>query len=455
MNHSLTKSFYLLILIASGSTLASEQSTLPPAPRQQFQLPLSDKTTANAVILPIDADRMWMVYANKDGQLGFWMMTRSTTPFPPRPIPPVPPPLEKLHIAIVENPRQTTQAQRHVLADPTWRKRATSQHTFHGLIPVDVVDVRTGKPPPSLLQFLRIAKDHDLPWIIMLDAGGTIKYEGPLPRTAKELLNLIPNLEGQTNDHTNHYEKRLDATATRSRRTIGRFSQPCVLRLPTPNQRSYSIRGSTRMAERTADPSPRSMAGLDQERSRNIPVRYAAGKTAATRPGLDLSLLGAWLSPSGRSATIMGRATAAVVVAGLCRLPDRRNPRSWRLARRRLPTTGDRRCLSSVGMAGDRPITTPRGQGLGKPSIEPRPTRLAVTENLCGTNDACHSPYLGCHRPALVGPSCLSTYARTTWARRIWNGYRQLVGKRLGRQWLRNSRRGIRHRRSRCVRSYQ
>ena len=180
---------FAIWLLLIGPPAAAQ--TPAPAPLTPFSLPLTDGTNANAQVLPIADGRAWLVYATNSGGLGTYYLTPTGPIPPPDPIPPIPPPPQRLTIAIVENPATTTQKQRSVLSDSTWRKSASSKHDFLGIIPNDVVDKRTGQPPPRLAPFLDRASKHNLPWIIFTDAKGVIIWEGQVPTTARELIDLI------------------------------------------------------------------------------------------------------------------------------------------------------------------------------------------------------------------------------------------------------------------------
>lgn len=192
MNRYPNKLFCLLILCAITSTSKSADDIPPPATNLTFTLPLADTTDAQAIVLRAPELRYHLIYATSTGEMAVWTLTPSNVPIPPDPIPPVPPLPDKLHIAIVENPLTTTQAQRQVLAAPAWRAHAKKDHHFLGVIPHNLKDKRTGQPPAHLQPFLDRAALHNLPWIIFANDAGTIIWEGPLPPSAKELENLIP-----------------------------------------------------------------------------------------------------------------------------------------------------------------------------------------------------------------------------------------------------------------------
>ncbi len=167
-----------------------------PAPMKPFALPLSDGTTTEAVLLPIDADHMWMVYAQRDGKIGFWRMSRSLDPIPPDPVPPPPPEPTRLTIVIVEDPERSTQVERDILADDEWRGLAMEKHSFLGIIPVDLIDKRTGKPPPLLAPYLNLSKGKELPWMILSDDAGNVIWSGHLPESPEAVTDLIKRYGG-------------------------------------------------------------------------------------------------------------------------------------------------------------------------------------------------------------------------------------------------------------------
>lgn len=195
MNHCHATCIYLSILASLTTTPHCWAQTPAPATLTQFQMPLADATTATAAFLPTQDGQAWLIYATPTGKLGLYLLSSTTpNPIPPTPpnppIPPTPIP-QRLTIAIVEDPQTTTNEQRQVLANPTWRKLATEKHDFRGIIPIDVIEKGTGKPPASLAPFLDRAKGHNLPWCMLCTTAEVILWEGQLPTTAKELTSLI------------------------------------------------------------------------------------------------------------------------------------------------------------------------------------------------------------------------------------------------------------------------
>ncbi len=177
---------WLLVATSQGAT-----PTPAPALRTAFKLPLADQTMGHAVLLVASDANAWLVYATDKGKLGFWLLIHPDRPIPPDPVPPPPPPPQRLTIAIVEDPKQTTQQQRDVLADQAWRDLVRKKHNFVGILPVDLIDKRTGLPPPHLKPYLDHAKTKNLPWVIFTDSAAKIIWEGPVPATPAELEVLV------------------------------------------------------------------------------------------------------------------------------------------------------------------------------------------------------------------------------------------------------------------------
>ena len=186
---------FLSWLLVTGNPPAAP--TPAPALHQQFMLPLANKTTATAVVLPAPKGNTYLVYATKSGKLGYWLMTPTDQPIPPDPIPPPPPEPTRLTIVIVENPERTTQKQRDVLADKGWRDVAQSEHDFLGILPIDLIDKRTGKPPPRLAPFLNLARGKELPWAIFVNSDSAIVWQGHLSESPEEFLELLQKHGGK------------------------------------------------------------------------------------------------------------------------------------------------------------------------------------------------------------------------------------------------------------------
>jgi len=88
------RNLFLSLSLCALLPQATGAQTPAPAMQTPFQLPLTDKTTAQAVLLPTLDGRAFLVYATKTGSLGLWTMsqTNPTPPPEPQPIPPPTPP---------------------------------------------------------------------------------------------------------------------------------------------------------------------------------------------------------------------------------------------------------------------------------------------------------------------------------------------------------------------------
>jgi len=157
---------------------------------------LRDGTTANAQILPANQDQSWLVYVTKTGELGVYQVAPAISPTPPAPTPPPPLEPQKLKIAIVVDPSTTTLDQVVCMASKEWRDLAASKHEFLGIIPRGIIEDKENPPPQRLLPFLERSSKQKLPWLLFADQKGNFIFEGPLPKTAPELTDLIKKYGG-------------------------------------------------------------------------------------------------------------------------------------------------------------------------------------------------------------------------------------------------------------------
>jgi len=88
------RNLFLSLSLCALLPQATGAQTPAPAMQTPFQLPLTDKTTAQAVLLPTLNGQAFLVYATPTGRLGLWTMsqTNPTPPPEPQPIPPPTPP---------------------------------------------------------------------------------------------------------------------------------------------------------------------------------------------------------------------------------------------------------------------------------------------------------------------------------------------------------------------------
>ena len=207
MQTNLLKLIFLSFAACLLGSCQLKAQTPTPVVEIQFQLQLSDQTQAQAIFLPTLEGKMYLVYATNSGLMGIWTMTPTTSPIPVHPVPPnpvpptppvppIPPVTQKLFIGIVEDPRETTLQQKTVLINKEWRELATTHHTFTGLIPLDIIEKGTNKPPASLVPFLNAAKGRELPCLIMFNQNMSLLYAGKIPVTPAEITALIRKFGG-------------------------------------------------------------------------------------------------------------------------------------------------------------------------------------------------------------------------------------------------------------------
>ena len=93
-NLSKINSLFLFLFLSAPLAQPTIAQTPAPGLQTEFALPLADKTTATAVLLPTLDGRAFLVYATKTGTLGLWTMTptRPTPPPEPQPQPQPEPP---------------------------------------------------------------------------------------------------------------------------------------------------------------------------------------------------------------------------------------------------------------------------------------------------------------------------------------------------------------------------
>ena len=95
-NHYHNFTFLLTVLLAAPTPHCTAK-TPAIAPGQPFTVPLADKTTGQAVLLPAPNGQAWLVFSTPTGQIGLWTMSPgmpTTPPTPPAPpVPPVNPPI--------------------------------------------------------------------------------------------------------------------------------------------------------------------------------------------------------------------------------------------------------------------------------------------------------------------------------------------------------------------------
>jgi hypothetical protein len=169
--------------VALAATLAPAQ-TPAPAPNVQFQLPLADKTTGTAIIIPTTPGAAVLVYATARGQIAVIPMGQMPGPSP-QPI------VAPKRVAVVENPETSTDEQRALLANPAWKAAIAAPDTFHGVLPYNLIDKETGQVPPAQKPFLDAARGTPLPALVVLGTAGDLRLSTTLPATPEAITTAI------------------------------------------------------------------------------------------------------------------------------------------------------------------------------------------------------------------------------------------------------------------------
>lgn len=190
--------FFMLLLTASMlSTAANAAATGEILPMVEFQIPTNDGAMANAMYFLTSDQRELLFIWNGQGKLLVYYLSKDPTPQPPTPTPNPTPAPTKLTIAVVENVCCTPLAQRGVLADKSWRDKATANHNFIGVIPSTIIDYSTRKPPPGFQKYLSQANGKQMPWLMFYNDEDKLIFEGQVPQTSAEMLDLMKKYGGK------------------------------------------------------------------------------------------------------------------------------------------------------------------------------------------------------------------------------------------------------------------
>lgn len=430
-----------LLLLSIGASSSMGQSPKTGTP---FQLPLTDETTVQTVLLPIDGTTLYLVYATRTGNLGLWTMTKGTTIDPVPPDPPVPPIDEILSIAVIEDPLDSSIEEVNTLADPGWRGYANANHNFIGIIPNDVIDFRTKKPPAFLFPFLVLAKGKDLPYLVILRSDGTVYWQGHLPKTPAEIIELIRKSKGFGNGTPNYQKRRLVPVASGSQQACEVRSPANVLRLFQTSDYSRQGNDDRALAGISSDHTQDVLAGLDPRYVWFLASRHAERNSSCSRSERDQPMLGSWICPSGRTDTTVGESKTSPSFAGFGGLSDRGNTRSRWVAGGCVRTNGQGRSLSPICMAGGGLIAEESCEGLGGTGPRSCSPEMGLGVQLGATNYVCHPSNPSCDSDTLVESSCLLHGSDVGRQRRPGHLVRQFVGRIIRRGRRRHHGRGIR-----------
>lgn len=164
--------------------------TPAPMASQQFALPLSDQTTATAVLLPSPEGRLTLVYATSTGKIGLWTLTPSPTPPSPTPVdpPPSPTPVDPpptAPVAVITITETTPAALPRAVAA---RLTATAG-TYHAFT---IAMVATKEPPANSLTWIgrTAGKSYPYTFLASRDHGKTL-WQGPTPKTDADFIAVI------------------------------------------------------------------------------------------------------------------------------------------------------------------------------------------------------------------------------------------------------------------------
>jgi hypothetical protein len=209
MNPRQNNLILLFLLLFGFPANAALSQTVAPAAKTFFQIPLADKTIADAVIWPTPDGQTLLLYSTPTGKIFVYQLTslgpqpEPTPPTPPtpNPTPPTPPnppePIpQKLTIAVVEDPRTTTQAQKQLLVDCKWRCLAVANHNFVGIVPYNIIDKRTGKTPANLQSIIQASQGQILPCFEIFDSNMGLLYSAHLPNSADQIATIIHKYGG-------------------------------------------------------------------------------------------------------------------------------------------------------------------------------------------------------------------------------------------------------------------
>lgn len=170
----------LLMPLLLASTPLCTAQTPGIAPGVPFQLPLTDKSMASAILLPTQVGPQYIVYATKTGLIGFYEINPSSTDPAPQPEPPA-------AIASIITVSADTAAD--LPADVAARLASLSGNYFA----FTVAMVADASPPPNALSWIGRTAGKPYPYTFVVDASGNILWEGPTPTSSDNFLSILRN----------------------------------------------------------------------------------------------------------------------------------------------------------------------------------------------------------------------------------------------------------------------
>jgi hypothetical protein len=142
---------------------------------------------------------------SKEGKLAEWVKTAvivGGTPGPgpgPGPNPPDPsplPPITSAYVLIIEETSDASALRGTFFTDkdiaawfaanPTWKYKVVDK---------DIKDPNTGQTPEGFKPWLAKVQGKKLPQMIVIDQDGNVRYQGPVPMTPAEFLNVLKGIK--------------------------------------------------------------------------------------------------------------------------------------------------------------------------------------------------------------------------------------------------------------------
>lgn len=176
------------------STLCATSNSTAQAPALTasfpFNVPMTDGTTSQAVILPKNDGSAYLVISSPTGQLGLFLLTPQTTPPPtPNPTPPPPPPTPPPPSGTAAAFITITAAVPAAIPAETQALFTSRNITYYAYTASMVSDPQ---PPPNSLTWIGACAGKQLPYSFLATADGQCLWQGPTPTTAADFAALLP-----------------------------------------------------------------------------------------------------------------------------------------------------------------------------------------------------------------------------------------------------------------------
>ena len=208
MPHFRTISSCLLTILLGSSTLLFAAPPPTPAMLALFRLPLSDRTLANALILPGPNADAWLCYATDSGTIVSYRLTATipTPPPEPPPIPPTPPPV----VAVITITETTPAA-----LPPNCAARLAATNSSYAAYTVAMV--AEANPPTGSLLWIGRTAGKAYPWTFIATPDGKILWQGATPISSAAFLAQINSFLSPTTIAPDCAESNCPSKRTRRR----------------------------------------------------------------------------------------------------------------------------------------------------------------------------------------------------------------------------------------------